>query len=196
MAITDWATQPRAFIFNWFERERETDRHWFVVPLIYVFIAMCMCPVFRDWTPTTLAYRDDALTSWGIQPGAYSFFIKVATQHISFQCTTQGLIICIPYAVVTVSSVAICYCTVTAVSLLICPLLCIVFWWLTYFITRTLYFWIPFIFFFFRPSLTPFSLATISLFSVSMSLFLFCFFFYIPHISEIAYYLSSLVRLT
>ena len=65
------------------------------------------------------------------------------------------------------------------------------------FVTINVYFLIP-LPSSYSPS-TPFPLVTVSLFSISMSLFQFCLFVYfvlwVPHISKMIWYLSFFVRL-
>ena len=68
---------PRDFIcfsnlFTYlFVLERETDRHRFVVPLIYAFIGWFLYVPWQDlvWTHYTLVYQDDALTNWATCAG-------------------------------------------------------------------------------------------------------------------------------
>ena len=43
--------------------ERETDRHWFIVSLIYAFTVWFLYVPWPRIEPTTLAHRDDALTN-------------------------------------------------------------------------------------------------------------------------------------
>ena len=45
------------------------ERHQFVVPFIYVFIGWFLYVPWLGNEPSTLAYQDDALTSWTTWPG-------------------------------------------------------------------------------------------------------------------------------
>ena len=85
---------PFFFVFlNWFSKERkgESDRHRFVVALIYAFIGWSMCPD-RGSNPgdqtrgstTTLVYWDVALTNWTTQPGCQRADFKQS--HSTFKC--------------------------------------------------------------------------------------------------------------
>ena len=48
---------------------RERGKERFVIPLIYAFIGWFLYVSWPGIEPTTLAYRDDALTNWVNQPG-------------------------------------------------------------------------------------------------------------------------------
>ena len=61
---------------RWRRGGGETDRHRFVVPLVYVFIG---CFLYVPWPgiePVTLAYGDDALTNWATWAGLSCLFFK------------------------------------------------------------------------------------------------------------------------
>ena len=47
----------------------ERDRHWFVFPLIYVFIGWLFYMSWLGIEPATLAYWDNALTNWAVNQG-------------------------------------------------------------------------------------------------------------------------------
>ena len=47
------------FNFYWLILERRTDRHWFVVLVIYAFIGWFLCVPWLGIEPATLVYRDD-----------------------------------------------------------------------------------------------------------------------------------------
>ena len=53
------------FFLNWYYREE----HQFVVPLIYAFFGWFLYMPWPGIKPTTLAYRDDALTNGATRPG-------------------------------------------------------------------------------------------------------------------------------
>ena len=49
--------------------EKEKEKHWFVVPLIYAFIGWFLNVPWLGIKPTTLMYQDDTVTSLAILPG-------------------------------------------------------------------------------------------------------------------------------
>ena len=51
------------------QRDRQTDRHQFVVPLDYAFIRSFLYVPWLAMEPTTLAYRDNALNNWATWQG-------------------------------------------------------------------------------------------------------------------------------
>ena len=57
-------------IFREGERKKQREKHRFVVPLIYAFIGWFLYVPWFGIEPTTLAYRDDALTNWATWPGS------------------------------------------------------------------------------------------------------------------------------
>ena len=66
------------YLFIW-EREKKGERERFVVLLLCSFISWLLYKTWLGIKPTTLAYRDDTVTTWAAQP----------QQQISFLCECQ-----------------------------------------------------------------------------------------------------------
>ena len=62
--------KKHCWIFFW---ERERRKHRFVIPLIDAFIGWFLCVRWLEIEPTSLAYWDDAVTTWAARPGPNAF---------------------------------------------------------------------------------------------------------------------------
>ena len=68
-------------LFYWFflkrkESKGEIEKHWLMVPLIYAFIGWFFHVPWLGIEPSTLVYRDDALTNWATGPQPFYFIFK------------------------------------------------------------------------------------------------------------------------
>ena len=62
------------------ERERERETSIFVFLLMYTFIGWFFYVCWTGIEPTTLAYWDNALTNWALQPGPWKVILNAINE--------------------------------------------------------------------------------------------------------------------
>ena len=70
------------------ETDRQTDRHWFVVPLIYAFIGWFLYVPWLGIESATVVNWDNALTKWATWPWPYIRpFLTMALSYYRILCS-------------------------------------------------------------------------------------------------------------